>query len=184
MTPSRASVLRVLSEYGVLGYELSLLEVQKLLYFLQVAGEPLRLRFEQGPYGPYADNLRHVLSLFEGHFIQGFGAGDNRPRTPIRLVPEAVLEATRICEANVTPEHRERVQKVFRLIEGFESPYGMELLSSVHWVATQGSADRNDVDSVVVAVHGWNPRKRSVMKPPHISLAWNRLRDLGWLSNS
>ncbi len=31
------------------------------MYFLQEAGEPLRLRFTKGLYGPYAENLRHVL---------------------------------------------------------------------------------------------------------------------------
>lgn len=69
MTPRRANVLRLLSEYCVLGYELTPLEAQKFLYFLQIAGEPLQLRFAQGTFGPYADNLRHVLHQFEGHFI-------------------------------------------------------------------------------------------------------------------
>ena len=77
MTQRRANVLRLMSEYCVLGYELTLLEIHKLLYFLQVAGEPLQLRFTQGHYGPYADNLRHVLNQFEGHFLEGFGDGRN-----------------------------------------------------------------------------------------------------------
>jgi hypothetical protein len=63
MTPGRAAVLSLMSRYLVPGYEyrLSLLEVQKLAYFLQVAGEPLRLNYRAHLYGPYADNLRHVL---------------------------------------------------------------------------------------------------------------------------
>ena len=67
MSMCRANVLLVLSRYYVLGYQLTLLEVHKLLYFLQVAGEDLSLRFTKEAYGPYADNLRHVLK-FEGHF--------------------------------------------------------------------------------------------------------------------
>src|SRR5262249_17879850 len=81
MTPRRANMIRLLSEYGVLGYELTLLEIQKILYFLQTSGEPLKLRFQKGHYGPYADNLRHVLHRFEGHFLEGFGDGRNSPRT-------------------------------------------------------------------------------------------------------
>ena len=61
MTTRRANVLRLLSEYCVLGYKLTLWETPKLLYFLQSAGEPLPLRFAQGNVGPYAGNLRHVL---------------------------------------------------------------------------------------------------------------------------
>jgi hypothetical protein len=95
MTSRRANVIRVLSEYLVLGYELTLLEIQKLLYFLQEAGEPLQLRFEQGRYGPYADNLRHVLHQFEGHFLEGFGDGRNSPKTPIRLLDDNPATNTR-----------------------------------------------------------------------------------------
>jgi O-acetyl-ADP-ribose deacetylase (regulator of RNase III) len=180
MTPSRANMLRLLSEYCVLGYELSLLEIQKILYFLQVTGEPLRLHFEKGQYGPYADNLRHVLHRFEGHFIEGFGDGRNSPRTPIRLLDDVVREATQVSEQSSTVEQKERIRRVFDVIEGFESPYGMELLASVHWVATAEGIS-NDPEAVVLAVHQWNDRKRCLMKPEHIRVAWHRLRGLGWL---
>lgn len=180
MTPSRANMIRLLSEYCVLGYELRLLEIQKILYFLQSKGEPLKLRFVKRVYGPYADNLRHVMHRFEGHFIEGFGDGKNSPWTPIRLFDEVVAEATKVSKEAATPEQEEQVQQVFRLIEGFESPYGMELLSSIHWVATQEGADA-DLDTVVQAVHQWNDRKRRIMRPEHIRVAWARLREQGWL---
>ena len=180
MTPSRANMLRLLSEYCVLGYELTLLEIQKILYFLQTAGEPLRLRFTKDRYRPYADNLRHVLHRFEGHFIEGFGDGRNSPRTPIRLFEEAVREAAQVSERSSTPEQKDRVRHVFELIEGFESPYGMELLASVHWVAAQEGVP-SEPRALVQAVHAWNVRKRKIMKPEHIQVAWNRLQDLGWL---
>lgn len=180
MTPGQANIIRLLSGYGILGYELTLLEIQKILYFLQKSGEPLRLRFKKGPYGPYADDLSHVPHDFEGHFAEGFGDGSNSPRTPIRLFDEAVSEAERVIEESSTPEPRERVRRVLNLIEGFESPYGMELLASVHWVVDR---DRvlNDPEAVIRAVHQWSDRKRRIMKPEHIRVAWNRLRDLGWL---
>ncbi|QEH31711.1 RNase III inhibitor [Aquisphaera giovannonii] len=180
MTPSRANMLRLLSEYCVLGYDLTLLEIQKILYFLQVAGEPLKLRFAKDRYGPYADNLRHVLHRFEGHFLVGFGDGRNSPRTPIRLFEEAVSEAVQVSERSSTPEQKDRVRRVFDLIEGFESPYGMELLASVHWVAAQEGVP-SEPAAVVQAVHAWNDHKRKTMKPEHIHVAWNRLQDLGWL---
>jgi O-acetyl-ADP-ribose deacetylase (regulator of RNase III) len=71
LTPGRAAVLALMNRYLVPGYlyRLSLLELQKLAYFLQVAGEPLRLKYEAFRYGPYADNLRHVLNRLEGHYI-------------------------------------------------------------------------------------------------------------------
>ena len=63
MTPGRAALVELVNRYmkGLLDPTISLLEVHKLMYFMQIAGEPLRLQFIKGPYGPYAENLRHVL---------------------------------------------------------------------------------------------------------------------------
>ena len=174
MTLSRAVVLKLLQQYCVLGYELTLLEVQKLLYFMQEFGEPLRLRFEKKYYGPYADNLRHVLNLFEGHFTSGFADGNNKPDTVIRLLPRAVEEASDYIMLNhgEDNDHVERLKQVAALIEGFESPYGMELLSSVHWLIKHEQVSPNFITD---AVKEWNPRKAKLMKPKHIEIAWQRL---------
>jgi O-acetyl-ADP-ribose deacetylase (regulator of RNase III) len=88
MTPGRGAILVLMSRYLVPGYDylLSLLEVQKLAYFLQEAGQPLKLAFAKHQYGPYADNLRHVLHRIEGHFVEGFGDGRNQPDTPLKLI--------------------------------------------------------------------------------------------------
>ena len=135
MNASRAIVLKIWQEYFVLGYQLTLLEVHKLLYFLQESGEPLRLRFEKGAYGPYADNLRHLLHSFEGHFTMGFGDGRNKPDTQIELLPNSTEEATAYLKdhADQSLVSLGRLKRVAELIEGFESPYGMELLATVHW---------------------------------------------------
>jgi O-acetyl-ADP-ribose deacetylase (regulator of RNase III) len=182
MNLNRATVLRAFQEYGVLGYELTLLEAHKLLYFLQAAGQGLRLQFTKGPYGPYADNLRHVLHQFEGHFILGFGDGRNSPNTPLQLLPTALDEAERFLteHKDETAETIRRLQRLTELIEGFESPYGLELLASVHWVITHPDEKATDIESTLRAITLWNERKRRVMKPEHIRIAWRRLRDKGW----
>ena len=72
MSRGRALVLTLLGLYGAAGYRHSLLEVQKLTYFLQAAGEDLKLGFQKYQYGPYAENLNHVLQRIEGHFIRGY----------------------------------------------------------------------------------------------------------------
>lgn len=176
MTLSRAVVLKLLQQYCVLGYELTLLEVQKLLYFMQEFGEPLRLRFEKKYYGPYADNLRQVLNMFEGHFTQGFADGNNKPGTIIRLLPGAVEEASAYIARHHGEDngHVRRLKQVELLIEGFESPYGLELLSSVHWLIKH---EQVNPDAVANAVKDWNPRKAKLMKPKHIEIAWQRLKD-------
>src|SRR5712692_4328982 len=73
MTPGRAVLIELMSRYleAVMDPFVTLLEIHKLMYFMQEACENLRLKYEKAPYGPYANNLRHVLSVVEGHFIKG-----------------------------------------------------------------------------------------------------------------
>ncbi len=182
MTIGRAAVLGLMNRYLVPGYDytLSLLEVQKLAYFLQSAGEPLRLNFEKHYYGPYAENLQHVLNRMEGHYISGFGDGNNKPDVPLSLRPHAAEEAESFLQNY--PETKERFDRVTKLIECFETPYGMELLASVHWVAAhENSGARNDSSIAIRDVLAWNERKKKNMKENHIQAAWDRLKEQGWL---
>ena len=75
LTVGRAALLVLMRRYlaAVMDPFVTLLEIHKLMYFMQEAGEGLRLQYNKGLYGPYALNLRHVLSLMEGHFIIGYG---------------------------------------------------------------------------------------------------------------
>jgi O-acetyl-ADP-ribose deacetylase (regulator of RNase III) len=184
MNPSRAIVLKIWDRYFALGYQLTLLEVHKLLYFLQEAGEPLRLRFAKDIYGPYADNLRHLLHRFEGHFTLGFADGRNKPDTQIELLPGTMSEADQFLasHADQSRESLRRLDRVTDLIQGFESPYGMELLSTVHWAAAHENAAAGGLAAIRQAVADWNPRKRKLMKPEHIELAWKQLMARGWVS--
>jgi len=64
------------------------------MYFQQESGEPLRLQFQPAPYGPYAENLRHVLHAVEGHLISGYADGGDAPDKQLFLVPGAIEDAT------------------------------------------------------------------------------------------
>lgn len=179
MTPARAAVLALMGRYVETDYEyrLSLVEVQKLAYFLQHAGENLRLEFRAHHYGPYADNLRKALRNIEGHYTRGVGDGKNSPETPIELLPGAVDEARARLEQR--PDTLARLDRVAALIEGFETPFGMELLGTVHWVMQHG-ANPDDADDVLAKVQSWSERKRSQMKDGHVRAAWARLHEQGW----
>ena len=73
MSPERAVLVGLMNRYlnGLLDPFVTLLEVHKLMYFMQEAGQRLRLRYTEGPYGPYAENLRHLLNEVEGHLHIG-----------------------------------------------------------------------------------------------------------------
>ena len=179
MTISRALFIRAMRQYETLSYRLTLLEIQKLMYLLQEAGEPLKLRFQAGLYGPYAANLNKVLEKMEGHLIRGYG-DSQKPDTEIELLPDAVKEADLFLEDHPIP--RERVSKVSNLIQGFETPYGMELLSSVHWVCTHEEPQATTPEKAIQLVHGWNERKQKMFRAEHIRVAYQRLCELAWIA--
>ena len=178
MTRGKAALIGLMDRYlrGVLDPSVTLLEVQKLMYFMQVAGEPLRLHFEEGHYGPYADTLRHVLVPLEDHLISGYKDGGNTPGMQLGLVPGAVEDATAFLEGQ--PETRERLERVAQLVEGFESSFGLELLATVHWIADHRS--ESDEVQIIEYAYAWNPRKRQ-FSGRQIKLALDVLREKGWL---
>ncbi len=177
LNPNRAALIAMMLNYGEIGYRLTLLEIQKLAYFLQLAGQPLNLAFVKRQYGPYAENLNHVLQRLEGHFIRGYG--DRSRDASIRILPEASEETRRFLTTDELT--LARIARVRDLIEGFETPYGMELLATVHWVAAEDEASRQDAEKTVVNVHAWNQRKARIFSPGHIRTAWARLSLLGWI---
>jgi len=177
MTAGRAALVELMNRYlnGLLDPFVTLLEVHKLMYFMQETGEPLRLKYQKGPYGPYAENLRHVLHAIEGHFISGYADGGDSPNKQLKLVPGAVEEATTFLQKH--PDTRTRFDKVAHLVEGFESPFGLELLSTVHWVIRNESA--NSVSEVINQTYAWNDHKRQ-FTPRQITLATDVLSVKGW----
>lgn len=168
MTPGRAALVELMRRYldGLLDPNISLLEVHKLMYFMQEMGEPLRLRFTKAPYGPYAENLSHVLNAIEGHMISGYGDGGDQPEKELRLVPNAAEEAQQFLQAH--PETLARFERVSKLVSGFESPYGLELLATTHWVMKHENA--KTPEAIAEHVYRWSPRKRQ-FTPRQIALA-------------
>jgi hypothetical protein len=178
MTPGRAAIIKLLSIYREMMYPLTQIEVQKLAYFLQTAGQNLgTLRFEKNKFGPYAPALRHVLTKMDGAFLTG--VGDGTTPSEIMVLAPALDEAEKLLLENADDQTGARVERISRLIEGFETPYGMELLATVHWTA--GEEPGASFEEIVQAVQGWNDRKSQIMPPAHIKAAYDRLIAERWL---
>lgn len=180
MTGGRAALVELMRRYldGLLDPFVTLLEVHKLMYFMQEAGAPLRLQFKPAAYGPYAENLRHVLHAIEGHLIAGYADGGDAPDKPLTLVPGAVEDAATFLAQDA--DTRSRLGRVVELVEGFESPFGMELLSTVHWVMKHEGV--SSTEEIVDRVHAWNPRKRQ-FTTRQIGIAVDVLTRKGWTAS-
>jgi O-acetyl-ADP-ribose deacetylase (regulator of RNase III) len=172
----RAIVLALAEKYNVLGFDISHLEIQKLTYFLQELGQPdLNLRFEKGYYGPYATNLKHLLAHLEGYYFKGqIRFQDMKPTDALQLVQECLPDVHNIIETELEEDEKKRLQKVGLLIEGFESPFGLELLATVHW-ASKALSENASVSSIKSFVDDWSPRKKQLMNEAQISVAYQRI---------
>lgn len=179
MTPGRAALLGLMNVYlrALMDPVLSLLEVHKLMYFMQEAGENLRLRFVKAPYGPYAENLRHVLQAVEGYYVEGY-VGVDAPTTRLSLIPGAIEDAEATLASN--PETHGRFEEVASLVEGFETPHGLELLATVHWLMKHERTRPDNLQEVVRQTHAWDSRKARFTEA-QIAMAVERLASGGWI---
>ena len=192
MTYGRAALLSATGQYAKAAlherFDLakpgaSLLEVQKLMYLVQEAGQPLRIRYARGKNGLYGENLNQVLQALEGHYIRGYG---DRSRAvlaldPLEVLPGAEEEARTWLAAN-RPDVKATVDRVLSLIRGWENAYGMELLATVLFAARQDDAVLADADRALDYVHSWNRRKAATFPRQHVDEAWNRLKLYDWLT--
>ncbi|MBX9827004.1 MAG: macro domain-containing protein [Xanthobacteraceae bacterium] len=178
MTPGRAALVGLMHQYlsGLLDPFVTLLEVHKLMYFMQEAGQPLKLNYVKAPFGPYAENLRHVLRSVEGYFVSGYADGGDAPNKQLELVPGAITDAESLLADDL--DTRSRFDRVTKLVEGFETPFGLELLATVHWLTRyEGAAAKADA---VARTYSWGERKKRFSER-QIGLAYDRLEAQGWL---
>lgn len=178
MTPGRAALVGLIDEYlkALMDPVVTLLEIHKLMYFMQEAGQPLKLNYSKAPFGPFASNLGHVLDHLEGHLLSGYADGGDAPDKEIKLIPGAVKDASEVL--STAQETVERFKRVVDLVEGFETPFGMELLSTVHWVVAKEGA--KSLDEAISAIYGWNARKQQFSRH-QVEITYKRLLAKGWL---
>ncbi len=178
MTPGRAALVLLMHSYlrGLMDPFVTLLEIHKLLYFMQEAGQILRLDYKKAVYGPYAENLRHVLRVVEGYYVAGYADGGDDPTKSLELLPGAVEVAKNLLESDEVT--KSRFDRVADLVEGFETPFGLELLSTVHWVISKEEA--TTPEEIVAKTHSWNDRKKR-FSAEQIILARDVLATKDWL---
>lgn len=186
LTPVQAMIAELVRRYWILGMECSLLEIQKLAWFLarelEKQGLPdiLKLKFKANNYGPYAHNLMHLLNALDGSYLcSDKRIPDSDPLDVIRFndAKKEKLQDYLITEAK---DYLPVLEKTSELIEGFESPYGMELLATVDWLLYKEKCD-NNIESIKKGLSHWKggtkaaARKLSLFKDRHVSIAINRL---------
>jgi len=177
MTFERAILLKSLGDLeGYFDGSFDRISLQKIAYFLQAFGVKLNLEFSRNLHGPYSETLRKsYIALEMSGMIGGFVSGDRQARA----TPSGYAVADEYLGKSETLGS-EIIERLDRLIQGYESPYGLELLSSVHWLAHHERY--YPIEKIVEAMQNWNENKRNSFKEDAIRLAYERLRDDGLLN--
>jgi uncharacterized protein YwgA len=150
--------------------------VQKIAYILQRLGEPLRLRFEKGFYGPFAYNLLPVLKAMKPYYITFKSLDDAKPSTVLRQNQSTIKEVEEYVDINLTKEQKDHLKKTLALIKDFETPFGLELLGTIDYIFDQKKEVLSSAETLN-ELKNWTDRKRKLFKPYHIDVAKEKLQE-------
>jgi O-acetyl-ADP-ribose deacetylase (regulator of RNase III) len=190
LTIARAMIAELTRRYSILGMECSNLEIQKLAWFLSRSLEklhvenPLKMDFKANKYGPYADNLRHLLESMDGSYLQSEKRiSDSGAFDPIAFNESRREEVAAFLQGEEQRPYRDAIDMTHRVIKGFESPLGMELLATVDWLLCKERISPN-LAAVKSGLSDWPAgkdsasRKLRLFDDSMIELAIGRLKEL------
>ena len=175
LTPARAMMLSLLYHYRNLGEYASEFAAEKLTYFLQRMGETqLKLDFQKHYYGPYSGKVRHVLFARNGAYLTGLSQKDAKPFQALPLRVDRKTEVLDYLEKNTGVQERERLEAVQSLIDGFQSPAGLELLATLDYLINEHKSF--DLTVLSAELKKWSSRKNKMFTEYQINVAMQRLK--------
>ena len=185
LTPARALIAELIRRYWVLGIECTILEIQKLAYFLEKQVEasklenPLKLKFQPNKFGPYSSGLTHLLNGLDGSYLHcDKRLPDAGPSDIIWFEDSKREHVATYLKSSETKPYMEALDATEAVIDGFQSPLGMELLATVDWLLSNNISQPN-VDSIKDGLSAWpegaGTRKLRIFDERLIKLALNRL---------
>lgn len=190
LTPARALVAELVRRYWILGMECSLLEIQKLAWFLQRVIESqglknvLQLNFAANNYGPYANNLDHLLNALDGSYLKSDKRIPDSDPLDVIAFNDEKKQQVEVYLATEAREYLPALRKATEIIDGFESPYGMELLATVDWLVTREGCQPT-LESIKSGLANWPAgkkwaeRKLSLFDDRSLQIAIDRVSQAG-----
>lgn len=160
LTPARALIAELVRRYWILGMECSLLEIQKLAWFLQRVivhmgiKNALNLQFAPNNYGPYAHNLQHLLNALDGSYLKSEKRIPDCSPLDVIWFNDNEKQTVSAYLQSEAKSFLPALEAVSDIIDGFESPFGMELLSTVDWLVTMQSCHPS-VESIKEGIKAW-----------------------------
>lgn len=178
LTPARAMLLAVLFEFVKSGEFVSEFAAEKVAYFLQQFGakDVFNLNFTPNFYGPYSGKVKRVLYYLNGSYITGYSAMDKKPFEELGIVMDTEQEVINYLSKKENIYYLEMANKTKLFLSGFYSPFGLELLSTINFIAQK----RQTTDLTVIStdLDNWSFRKRTLFSNKRfVELAVKKLID-------
>ncbi|MBK7964245.1 MAG: macro domain-containing protein [Bacteroidetes bacterium] len=177
LTAARAMLLYALFKYEKLGEVATIFSANKLAYFLQKSGEPMRLQFVPYKYGPYAQAIEKVLYALNGKYLTGMEQMKARAFEPLQLNYEKYEEVEKYVNANLNSDQKQRLESIFNIIDGFETTLSLEILSSAHFLLSENP--KLTEDQLFEKIQEWNQRKKILITKEYINIAMEHLNNYG-----
>lgn len=173
----RASIFKVCERYkSQFDETISHLVIQKLMYFFEIGNGKNALSFIKGSYGPYSQKLKREIDKINGHYLRGFKSNTHADIYPEKAEQGNINDFFYLSQ---NKDLRERFDRVCDLIVGFETAFNMELLASVHWVCEHEGA--KNASEAFEKIRGWTKRKAMIFDERMVRIAFNRLKEQGWI---
>ena len=187
LTPARALMAEMIRRYEVLGFDCSMLEAQKLAWFLSRAinraglADPIANDFAANRYGPYSDKVRHLLNSLDGSYLEcERRVADARTFDPIRFRHDRQDKISAYLTAPDVSSYRPALDHASDVIDGFQSPHGLELLATIDWLHSENRVPV-ETDAMMTAIASWPgpdgaaERKVRIFSRNHVEVAVQHL---------
>ena len=178
LTPARAMLLAVMYDLVRNGEFVSEFAAEKIAYFLQRFGakEVFKLDYQPNYYGPYSGKVKHVLYYLNGSYLSGYSTKDKKPFEELSLFMDAETDVLSYLTSQDDSAYIDVVNKTKNFLQGFYSDFGLELLSTLDFIA--GNLSTNDEHAIIAQLEQWSKRKRTLFSDPKfISVAMKRLAE-------
>ncbi|WFU62704.1 type II toxin-antitoxin system antitoxin DNA ADP-ribosyl glycohydrolase DarG [Bradyrhizobium brasilense] len=191
LTATRALIAELVRRYSILGFDCTLLEIQKLGYFLERfvvkldLDNQMNFQFSANKFGPYSEKLKHLLDGLDGSYLHcDKRLGDAGPFDVIYFDDVKKDKVSAYLTSPDVKSFRPALEKTSELIDGFESPLGMELLATVDWLVNEEAVEPK-VGAVRKRLASWpggktaGERKLRLFEDRTIEIALSSLADAG-----
>ena len=173
LTPSRAQLLYALFVFESMGELSSLFAANKLAYFLQRLGQPLKLEFMPHHYGPYAIGVEKVLYYLNGVYLQGLEQGEAKAFEPLKLNYKKWQELVAYIDNELNEPEQNRIKTLSGLIGNFCSELSLEILATTDYILKENP--NYSLEQVMEAISKWSTRKGELFKKEHVEIAYDHL---------